>query len=496
MHSDVKPSYKWLALSCTSLGTLMASLNGGTLIIAIPDLMRVLRADLLSAVWILIVYQLIQTVLVLTAGRLADMIGRKRLYVAGFALFGVASLIAGFCTNAWELIVMRGVQGAAGAFMIANSSAIVTDAFPRERLGLALGTNMIVFAVGNIIGTILGGWLVTVGWEWVFWFNVPISIIGTIWAAANLRELSTPDASREHDVAGMLAYMVGMTGLLIALTAGGIDGWLSPMVVSGFIAAALGLPLFFFIEKRSGAPMIDLKLFKHPPFTLGNVAAFFNAIARSGITMLFVFYYQGPKGFDAITAGLLLTPVAASMLVASPLSGLLADRYGSRILSLIGLILTTFGLGMMMFIKIDSSFAYVLASMIVMGLGSGFFNSPNTRLVMTSAPANRRGIAAGTRSMLINSGSVFSIALVLALVTSGIDPKVLFSIFAGVTSGLPASALSQFTRGFETSFAVLALISLLSVAIGLLPHQAEEDEEGHVIEHDAGHHHGTAKAGL
>ena len=487
MHSDVKPSYKWLALSCTSLGTLMASLNGGTLIIAIPDLMRVLKADLLSAVWILIVYQLVQTVLVLTAGRLADMIGRKKLYVAGFALFGLASLVAGFCTNAWELIVMRGVQGAAGAFMIANSSAIVTDAFPRERLGLALGTNMIVFAVGNIIGTILGGWLVTVGWEWVFWFNVPISIIGTIWAAANLRELSSPDASREHDIAGMLAYMVGMTGLLIALTAGGIDGWLTPMVIWGFVAALVGLPLFLRIERRSGAPMIDLKLFKHPPFTLGNVAAFLNAIARSGITLLFVFYYQGPKGFDALTAGLLLTPVAASMLVASPLSGVLADRYGSRILSLIGLLLTTAGLGMMMFIKIDSPFAYVLSSMIVMGLGSGFFNSPNTRLVMTSAPANRRGIAAGTRSMLINSGSVFSIALVLALVTSGIDPKLLFSIFAGVTSGLPSSALNQFTRGFETSFGVLALISLLSVAIGLLPHQAEEDEEGHVIAHEAAH---------
>ncbi len=487
MHSDVKPSYKWLALSCTSLGTLMASLNGGTLIIAIPDLMRVLKADLLSAVWILIVYQLVQTVLVLTAGRLADMIGRKKLYVAGFALFGLASLVAGFCTNAWELIVMRGVQGAAGAFMIANSSAIVTDAFPRERLGLALGTNMIVFAVGNIIGTILGGWLVTVGWEWVFWFNVPISIIGTIWAAANLRELSSPDASREHDIAGLRAFMVGMTGLLIALTAGGIDGWLTPMVIWGFVAALVGLPLFLRIERRSGAPMIDLKLFKHPPFTLGNVAAFLNAIARSGITLLFVFYYQGPKGFDALTAGLLLTPVAASMLVASPLSGVLADRYGSRILSLIGLLLTTAGLGMMMFIKIDSPFAYVLSSMIVMGLGSGFFNSPNTRLVMTSAPANRRGIAAGTRSMLINSGSVFSIALVLALVTSGIDPKLLFSIFAGVTSGLPSSALNQFTRGFETSFGVLALISLLSVAIGLLPHQAEEDEEGHVIAHEAAH---------
>lgn len=492
MHSDVKPSYKWLALSCTSLGTLMATLNAGTLIIAIPDLMRVLKADLLSAVWILIVYQLVQTVLVLTAGRLADMVGRKTLYVGGFALFGLASLVAGFTTQTWELIVMRGIQGAAGAFMIANSSAIVTDAFPRERLGLALGTNMIVVAVGSILGTILGGWLVTVGWEWVFWFNVPIAVIGTIWAAVNLRELSTPDKSREHDIAGMLAYMVGMTGLLFALTAGGVHGWLSPLVFAGFALAVIGLPAFYFIEKHSGAPMIDLGLFKHKPFTLGNLAAFLNAVARNGVTFLFVFYYQGPKGLDAIAAGLLLTPIAASMLVASPFSGILADRYGSRLLSIIGLALNTVGLGMMVFVRIDTPFAYVLSSMIVMGLGGGFFNSPNTRLIMTSAPANRRGIAAGTRSMLLNSAGVISIAVVLALITSGIDPKVLFSIFAGVTTGMPGSALAQFQRGFETSFAVLAFFSLLSLLVALLPHQAEEDPEGRPIEHEGGRHPRTA----
>lgn len=461
----------------------MATLNAGTLIIAIPDLMRILKADLLSAVWILIVYQLVQTVLVLTAGRLADMVGRKTLYVTGFALFGVASLVAGFTTQTWELIVMRGVQGAAGAFMIANSSAIVTDAFPRERLGLALGTNMIVVAVGSILGTILGGWLVTIAWEWVFWFNVPVAVIGTIWAAINLRELSTPDRSREHDVAGMLLYMVAMTGLLFALTAGGIHGWLWSPVVLGFVLAVVGLPLFVIVERRSSAPMLDLKLFRHPPFTLGNIAAFLNSIARMGVTFLFVFYYQGPKGLDAITAGLLLTPIAASMLIASPFSGILADRHGSRLLSIIGLALNTFGLAMMVFVKIDTPFAYVLTSMIVMGLGGGFFNSPNTRLIMTSAPANHRGIAAGTRSMLMNSAGVISIAIVLALITSGIDPKVMFSIFAGVTSGLPASALAQFTRGFETSFGVLAFFSLLSLIVALLPHQAEEDEEGRPIEH-------------
>lgn len=461
----------------------MASLNAGTLIIAIPDLMKALQADLFSAVWILIVYQLVQTVLVLTAGRLADMIGRKSLYVIGFAIFGLSSLIAGFCDSAWQLIGIRALQGAAGAFMIANSSAIVTDAFPRSQLGLALGTNMIVVAVGSILGTILGGWLTTLGWQWVFWFNVPIAVIGTIWAAINLRELAEADHSREHDIAGMLVYMVAMTGLLFALTAGGIEGWLKPSVLFTGLIAAIGFPIFGLIEKRSRAPMIDLGLFRHRPFTLGNLSVLLNSIARNGVTFLFVFYYQGPKGFDPLTAGILLAPIAASMLVASPFSGILADRYGSHVLTIIGLALNTLGLAMMAFVNLDTPFGYILAAMIVMGLGGGFFNSPNTRLIMTSVPANRRGIAAGTRSMLINSGGVVSIALVLALISSNIDPKDLFSIFAGVSSGMAQSALAEFTRGFQLSFWVLTGFSLLSLIITSLPKQEEEDESGQVIVH-------------
>ena len=461
----------------------MASMNGGTLIIALPDLMRSLKADLFSAVWILIVYMLVQTILVLTAGRLADMFGRKFMYVVGFALFGITSIAAGFCTEAWQLVVIRGLQGAAGAFMIANASAIVTDAFPKTQLGLALGTNMIVFSVGSIIGTILGGWLTTLGWQWVFWFNVPFALLGTLWAVINLKELSQLDHSREHDVPGILVYMLAMTGLLVALTAGGIEGWSTPLVLPGILLALLGFPLFAWIESRSSAPMIDVTLFKRPPFSLGNLAVFLNSIARSGVTILFVFYYQGLKGLDALTAGLFLVPIAASMLVASPFSGLLADRYGSRLLSIIGLALNTAGLVMMALLDVNTTFPFILTAMIIMGFGGGLFNSPNTRMIMTSVPPHRRGIAAGTRSMLANSGGVVSIALVLALVSSHIDSKDLFSIFAGISTGLPDKALAQFISGFQFSFWVLAGFSAASLLVALLPRQEEIDEEGHLVVH-------------
>lgn len=490
---QVKPSYRWWALSCTSLGTLMAMLNSGTLLIALPTLLRALHTDLLTLVWVLLAYMLAQTVLVLTAGRIADIVGRKTLYVTGFALFGVAALAAGFCTTATQLIIVRAIQGAAGAFMIANSSAIVTDAFPKKQLGLALGTNMIVVAVGSILGTILGGWLTTVqidptslvgpmiggwiasfSWQWVFLFNVPISLIGTIWAAINLRELSQLEKHQRFDIFGTLTYVVAIVGLLLALTVGGIEGWTAQIVIGGFIAAAIAFPLFIIAELRSRQPMLDLRLFAHRPFALGNLSTVFNAMARQGVTFLFVFYFQGPLRDDPITAGLLLVPIAASMLVVSPLSGILADRFGSRWLAFIGLVLTTAGLVGMAFIDGSTPYWYVATAMAVMGAGSGFFNSPNTRLIMTSVRAGQRGVAAGTRSMLMNTGGVFSIAVTLAIIVAALPAAALFAIFAGVNTGVDPSALDSFYTNLHVAFWILAGISLVSVIIAALPmHEGE-----------------------
>ncbi len=476
--SRTSEHYRWLALSCTSLGTLMATMNNGTLIIALPSLMKSLNTGLFTLVWVLLAYMLVQTVLVVTAGKIADMVGRKRLYVTGFAVFGAAALAAGFASSGWELIVTRAIQGAAGAFMLANSAAIVTDAFPKRQLGLALGTNMIVASVGIIAGTILGGWLTEFGWQWVFWFNVPISLLGSVWAALNLRELSQLDRNQGHDFPGTVAYVFAMGGLLVALTAGGIQGWGSPIVIAGFIATAIALPLFIYIESRSPAPMMDFSLFRHRAFSLGNIAVFFNAMARMGVTFLFVFYYQGPKGLDPVTAGLLLAPIAGAMLVVSPLSGWLADRRGSQGLSIAGLALNTVGLGAMAFIDLSTPAWYIVLTMVVLGMGAGFFNSPNTRLIMTSVPPIRRGIGAGVRTMLMNSGGVVSIALVLAIITSGIDPKSLFAIFTGVTSGLPQRALNEFVGGFHAAFWILTGFSALSLLVSAVPMREREEDQG------------------
>src|ERR1700742_3918896 len=217
--------YKWWALSCTSLGMLLATTNSGTLIIALPALARSLHTSILSLVWVILSYMISSTVLVLFAGRLSDLFGRKRAYVGGFILFALASLGAGFAGNGTELIAWRIVQGIGGAFLFANSGAIVTDAFPREQLGLAMGTNTMVAAVGLVIGPVLGGALVDISWHWVFWFNVPFGSAGSVWGYRILRELAGSSDDRSFDYLGTLTFLVGLTGLVFGISKGGIEGW-------------------------------------------------------------------------------------------------------------------------------------------------------------------------------------------------------------------------------------------------------------------------------
>src|ERR687883_137223 len=255
--------YKWWALSCTSLGMLLATINSGTLIIALPDLERALHTSILLLVWVILAYMIASTVLVLTAGRLSDLYGRKTAYVSGFVVFGLASLGAGFAGSGTVLILWRILQGIGGAFLFANAGALVTDAFPREQLGLAMGTNTMVAAVGLVIGPVLGGALVDISWHWVFWFNVPFTLIGSLWAVAILRELAKPDTVRGYDLPGTTVFVIGLTGLVYGLSRAGLSGWGDPLTIGGVVVGVILLPLFVLIEAHQRAPMLDLTIFKN-----------------------------------------------------------------------------------------------------------------------------------------------------------------------------------------------------------------------------------------
>jgi EmrB/QacA subfamily drug resistance transporter len=478
--------YKWWALSCTSLGMLLATINSGTLIIALPDLERSLGTSLLQLVWVILAYMIASTVLVLTAGRLSDLFGRKRAYVGGFLIFTLASLGAGFSGDGTQLILWRIVQGVGGALLFANAAALVTDAFPKEELGLAMGTNTMVAAVGLVIGPVLGGALVAISWHWVFWFNVPLGAAGAIWGWLVLHEMSARDPERGLDLLGTTVFLTGLTGLVYGISKGGLSGWNDPMVIWPLIAAAFLLPAFVVIERRTAAPMLDLNIFKNRLFAAATAAAFINGLSRFALLFVFVFYFQGVMGDDPITAGIKLTPMAIGMLVSSPLAGIWADRRGSRMLAALGMLVSAVALAGMTTLGQDSPYWQSTLWLGLVGIGSGMFNSPNTAAMMGTVPANRRGIAAGARTMLQNTGAVISIAFVLAIVTAAVPKQVLFQIFSGLASGLSSAELDPFIHNMHTALWMLAITSLIGAGVSLLrPRHAGQAVEP-AAKHEAG----------
>jgi EmrB/QacA subfamily drug resistance transporter len=447
---------------------LLATINSGTLVIALPDLEKALGVGLLTLVWVILAFMIASTVLVLTFGRLSDLFGRKRAFVAGFVVFTIASLGAGFATGGTDLILWRIVQGIGGALLFANASALVTDAFPREQLGVAMGTNVMVAGVGLVLGPVLGGALVEISWHWVFWFNVPFGILGSLWAATVLRELVRPEVDHRFDWPGTITFVVGLTGLTYGISRGGIVSWNDAHTIVALALAVVLLPSFLVIERRAPSPMLDLTLFADRGFAAATGAAFLAGLSRFALTFVFVLYFQGALGDDPILAGVKLAPLALGMLISSPLAGAYADRHGARALAAIGMVVSAVGLAGMTTLGIGSSYWLAATWLLINGLGSGMFNSPNTAAMMGSVPAHRRGIAGGTRMMLQNTGSVLSIAFVLAIVTAAVPTKVLLSIFSGVSSGLSDAALAPFIHNMHVALWVLAATAILGAGVSLL----------------------------
>lgn len=479
--------YKWWALSCTSLGMLLVATNSGTLIIALPDLERSLGTSLLELVWVILAYMISSTVLVLSAGRLSDLFGRKSAFVGAFLIFGAASLGAGFAADGTQLIFWRILQGIGGAFIFANGPALVTDAFPREQLGLAMGTNTMVAAIGLVIGPVLGGALVAISWQWVFWFNVPLALAGALWAGLILRELSARDAVRGLDFGGTATFVVGLTGLVYGISRGGISGWDDSLVIGSLVVAAVLLPLFVLIEHRGKAPMLDLSIFQNRLFAAATAAAFINGLSRFALLFIFVFYYQGAQGDDPIVAGIKLAPMAIGMLVASPLAGIWADRHGSRTLAALGMLTTALGLALMTNLQADTPYWQGMIWLGLVGIGSGMFMSPNTAAMMGTVPTERRGIAAGARTMVQNTGAVISIAFVLAIITAAVPRPVLFKIFSGLAAGLTSVQLDPFIANMHTALWVLAAVSVVGAGVSML-RPSDESEPS------AQRHHGVSAA--
>ncbi|OCT14501.1 hypothetical protein A8709_27260 [Paenibacillus pectinilyticus] len=466
-------SKKWWILSVTSLGSLLSALNFSTLIIALPDLLKGLEATLLQAMWVMLSYMVAQTVMVLMAGSLADVFGRKRLYLAGILLFTIISLAAGFANNPTLLILFRILQGIGGAMVMANSTAIVADAFPKEELGRALGINIMVVAVGQIIGPVLGGWLtIAYGWEWTFWFNVPFGAIAVVWGLWVMGTKEEKVAERKSgglDRGGIVSYVVSITALLLALTWGPIQSWTSPVVwISGLIFV-ITFPIFILCEKRHPNALLHLPLFANRTFSFGIISATLNAIARMGVMFMLIFYFQGALEKDALVAGIMTIPLAAGMLVVSPLAGWLGDRYGETTPATLGLLLSVVGLaGLAVDTAIATPFWHLAVYMSIISIGSGLFNSPNSSSIMNAAGPKYRGEASGIRSLTTNMGMMLSIAFSMPIVTHSIPHEAMLAIFSGTQVGMNGAvdSLGGFISGLHAVFwfmaALMAVATILS----------------------------------
>lgn len=458
------PHYKWVALSNTTLGTLIATINSSIVLISLPAIFNGIRLDPLQPgnvsylLWMLMGYMLVTAVLVVTLGRLGDIFGRVRIYNAGFLIFTVTSVILSVDPlhgggGALWLIGWRVAQAVGGSMLMANSAAIITDAFPARQRGMALGVNMVAGIAGSFIGLVLGGLLAEWNWRSIFWVNVPIGLIGTVWAYRSLHETGVRRPAK-MDWWGNITFAVGLTALLAGITygiqpyGGHTMGWTNPWVLAGLLGGAATLGVFCLVESRVAEPMFPLSLFRNPVFAGGNAATLLGSIARGGLQFMLIIWLQGIwlplHGYDyadtPLWAGIYLIPLTIGFLAAGPVAGYLSDRYGARLFAAAGFVVMALSFGGLLLLPTD--FGYPLFAFLVFlnGLGGGLFAAPNTSIIMASVPPESRGAASGMRATFQNAGMVLSIGVFFSLMVAGLAGSLPGTLSSGLTAqGVPAA---------------------------------------------------------
>ncbi|MER7837598.1 MFS transporter [Streptomyces sp. NPDC096040] len=460
--------YKWTALTNTTAAVFMSALDGSIVLIALPAVFRGVHLDPLAPgniaylLWMIMGYRLVQAVLVVTVGRLGDMYGRVRIYNSGFAVFTFASILLSFDPfdgghGAMWLIGWRVVQAVGGSMLTANSAAILTDAFPEEQRGFALGINQVAGLAGMFIGLVAGGLLSAWDWRAVFWVNVPVGMFFTLWAYRTLRETGKRGGGR-IDWWGNITFAMGLSAVLIAVTfglqpyAGHTMGWTNPLVDGLITGGLILLAAFVAIENRVSAPMIQLGLFRLRAFTFGNLAGLAISIGRGGMQFVLIIWLQGIwlplHGYDygdtPLWAGIFMLPLTAGFLAAGPVSGYLSDRLGSRGLATGGAVLFGASFLGLMLLPIDFSY-WIFAVLIALnGIASGMFASPNSSSIMGSVPARLRGVASGMRATFQNSGTAVSIGVFFSLMIAGLAGSLRTTLTAGLRQqGVPAHVATQ-----------------------------------------------------
>ncbi len=457
--------YGWVVLSNTTLGMLMATVNSSILLIALPDIFRGLGVDPLDPgnssllLWLMMGYLVVTAVLVVSFGRLGDMFGRVRMYNAGFAVFTIFSVLLSVTwmsgtAGVWWIIVMRVLQGVGGALLMANSNAIITDAFPPDRRGLALGLNQVAGIAGSFLGLVIGGLLAPIEWRLVFLVSVPFGVFGTWWAYRRLRDTGLRHRAR-MDWWGNVTFAVGLIAVLVGITYGiqpyhgRTMGWTNPFVLAALLGGAAVLVAFCLVETRAEEPMFHLGLFRIRAFSAGNLASLMSGLGRGGLMFVLIIWLQGiwlPRhGYDfastPLWAGIFMLPLTVGFLVAGPLSGWLSDRYGARPFATGGMLIAALGFVWLVLLPVNFGYLEFSLALLVNGIGMGLFASPNRAGIMNSLPAAQRGVGAGMSTTFQNTAMVLSIGIFFSLMITGLAASLPQTMAAGLTAhGVPAAA--------------------------------------------------------
>ncbi|WP_433624699.1 MFS transporter [Nocardia sp. CA-120079] len=462
------PRYKWIVLTNTTIGVLLSAVNASIVLISLPAIFRGIGLNPLEAgnvgylLWMLMGYLLVTAVLVVMFGRLGDIFGRVRIYNLGFAVFAVTSVALSFDpfqggSGAMWIIVWRVLQGIGGAMLTANSTAILTDAFPAKQRGTALGINMVAAVAGSFLGLIIGGVLSEWDWRAVFWVSVPIAVIGSIWSYRSLHEVGMRTKGKV-DWAGTITFGLGLTALLTGITygiqphGGHPTGWSNPWVLGAVLGGIALLAAFCVVETKVAEPMFHLSLFGNRAFGLGNFANLMVSIGRGGMQFMLIIWLQGIwlplHGYDyestPLWAGIYLLPLTVGFLAAGPVSGWLSDRYGSRRFTTGGALLAGLTFVLLLVIPVDFDY-WVFATIVLLnGIGCGLFFSPNTAAIMSSVPASQRGAASGMRGTLFNGGNALSMGIFFSLMVVGLSASLPSALDSGLRAqGVSAGAASQ-----------------------------------------------------